>query len=88
MLPIGNTSFGGKFNNQPNDGNQSQHGKNGDLEPLSDEIPADGVIFARQRGVPGSLVVFRTQEEKQRNPEVCDTWYILITYNLLSIYRD
>ena len=42
---------------------------NSDLEPLSDEIPADGVVFARSRTLPSNLVVFRTQEEKARNPE-------------------
>lgn len=55
-----------------NDGSQqqSQSGVNkGDLEPLCDEIPADGVVFARNKSIPGSLVVFRTQEEKLRNPE-------------------
>lgn len=40
-----------------------------DLEPLSDEIPADGIIFARIRNAPDSLVVFRTPEERLRNPE-------------------
>lgn len=40
-----------------------------DLEPLSEEIPADGVIFARVRNQPDSLVVFRTPEERLRNPE-------------------
>jgi Leucine-rich repeat (LRR) protein len=42
---------------------------NSDLEPLSAEIPTDGVVFARSRNSPSSLVVFRTQEEKVRNPE-------------------
>lgn len=40
-----------------------------DLIPLSDELPADGVIFARIRNQPDSLVVFRTPEERLRNPE-------------------
>lgn len=40
-----------------------------DLEPLSDEIPVDGIIFARIRNAPDSLVVFRTPEERLRNPE-------------------
>lgn len=42
---------------------------NSDLEPLTDEIPSDGVVFARSRNAPSHLVVFRTQEEKTRNPE-------------------
>lgn len=40
-----------------------------DLVPLSDDLPADGVIFARIRNQLESLVVFRTPEERQRNPE-------------------
>ena len=40
-----------------------------DLIPTSDEIPADGIIFARLRGNPNTLVVFRTPEERLRNPE-------------------
>lgn len=40
-----------------------------DLEPLSEEIPADGIIFAKIRNVTESLVVFRTPEERLRNPE-------------------
>ena len=40
-----------------------------DLIPLSDEIPADGIIFARIRSNFDSLVVFRTPEERLRNPE-------------------
>jgi hypothetical protein len=41
----------------------------GDLEPLSEEIPADGILFARYRSRPDSLVVFRLHEERARNPE-------------------
>ena len=40
-----------------------------DLVPISDEIPADGIIFARLRSNPNTLVVFRTPEERLRNPE-------------------
>lgn len=40
-----------------------------DLIPLQDEIPADGIIFARVRNQVDSLVVYRTPEERQRNPE-------------------
>lgn len=40
-----------------------------DLIPLSDEIPPDGIVFARVRNDPNSLVVFRTPEERLRNPE-------------------
>ena len=40
-----------------------------DLVPISDEIPPDGIIFARLRGNPNTLVVFRTPEERLRNPE-------------------
>lgn len=35
-----------------------------DLALLSDEIPADGVIFARLRSNINTLVVFRTPEER------------------------
>ena len=40
-----------------------------DLIPLQDELPADGIIFARVRNQVDSLVVYRTPEERQRNPE-------------------
>jgi len=40
-----------------------------DLYPLSDEIPSDGIIFAKVRNQTDSLVVFRTPEERLRNPE-------------------
>lgn len=40
-----------------------------DLEPLSEEIPADGILFARYRSRPDSLVVFRLHDERARNPE-------------------
>ena len=40
-----------------------------DLVPLSEEIPHDGIIFAQIRSAPDSLVVFRTPEERLRNPE-------------------
>lgn len=40
-----------------------------DLEPLSDEVPSDGVIFARYKNRIDSLVVFRLLEERTRNPE-------------------
>ena len=40
-----------------------------DLYPLSDEIPSDGIIFAKVRNQADSLVVFRTPEERLRNPE-------------------
>ncbi len=40
-----------------------------DLIPIVDDIPPDGIIFARIRNDPESLVVFRTPEERLRNPE-------------------
>jgi len=40
-----------------------------DLIPINDEVPADGIIFARIRNQHDSIVVFRTQEERLRNPE-------------------
>lgn len=40
-----------------------------DLIPLSEEIPVDGIIFAKMRSNPSMLVVFRTPEERLRNPE-------------------
>jgi hypothetical protein len=40
-----------------------------DLIPLSDEIAADGIVFAKMRNDPSVLVVFRTPEERLRNPE-------------------
>lgn len=41
----------------------------GDLIPLLDELPNDGIIFAKIRNVADSLVVIRTPEERLRNPE-------------------
>ena len=41
-----------------------------DLIPLSDEMPADGIVFARIRNHLDTIVVVRTQEERLRNPEV------------------
>ena len=40
-----------------------------DLYTLSEEIPTDGIIFAKVRNQADSLVVFRTPEERLRNPE-------------------
>lgn len=40
-----------------------------DLVPLSNELPSDGVIFAKTKSSPEALVVFRTTEERLRNPE-------------------
>lgn len=40
-----------------------------DLEPFSEDIPSDGIIFARFRHKPESLVVFRIHDERVRNPE-------------------
>jgi len=40
-----------------------------DLIPIYEEIPADGIMFAKIRNQPESLVIFRTQEERLRNPE-------------------
>lgn len=40
-----------------------------DIVPLSDELPADGIVFARGRNNPELLVVFRTPEERLRSPE-------------------
>lgn len=59
-----------------NDGNTIPHEGNiitslprFDLVPLSDEIPPDGIIFSRIRNQADTLVVFRTVEERSRNPE-------------------
>mmetsp|Transcript_19686 Transcript_19686/g.21386 ORF Transcript_19686/g.21386 Transcript_19686/m.21386 type:complete len:902 (+) Transcript_19686:58-2763(+) len=40
-----------------------------DLVPISEEMPSDGIIFAKIRGQADSLVIFRTPEERLRNPE-------------------
>lgn len=40
-----------------------------DLVPLSEDIPADGIIFAKNKNQHDSLVIFRTPEERMRNPE-------------------
>lgn len=40
-----------------------------DLIPLSEEIPQDGIIFSRVRNHSDMMVVFRTPEERARNPE-------------------
>lgn len=40
-----------------------------DLVPISSELPSDGIIFARTKTLPEMLVVFRTTEERLRNPE-------------------
>lgn len=40
-----------------------------DLEPLTEEIPTDGILFARFKNRPESLVVFRLHDERARNPE-------------------
>ncbi len=40
-----------------------------DLVPVSDELPVDGIVFARVRNQPDNLVVFRTPDERLRNPE-------------------
>ena len=40
-----------------------------DLVPISDELPTDGIIFAKTKTLPEMLVVFRTPEERMRNPE-------------------
>ena len=40
-----------------------------DLIPISEDLPADGIIFARVKNQADSLVVFRTPEERIRNPE-------------------
>eukprot|EP01038_Epipyxis_sp_PR26KG_P016459 gene16459-22450_t len=40
-----------------------------DLIPISEDIPADGIIFARLRNQNDVLVVCRTPEERIRNPE-------------------
>lgn len=40
-----------------------------DLIPVSEETPLDGIIFARYRNISDSLVVYRTNEERARNPE-------------------
>ena len=58
------------WNNKKDSGIYQYAPNKGELEPLCDEIPADGVVFARNKNIPGSLIVFRTQEEKLRNPEV------------------
>ncbi len=40
-----------------------------DLVPLTEEIPTDGVIFARLRSNKESLFCVRTPEERLKNPE-------------------
>jgi leucine-rich repeat-containing protein 49 len=40
-----------------------------DLIPVYDDLPTDGVVFARARNQPDSMVVFRTPDERLRNPE-------------------
>ena len=40
-----------------------------DLVPISSELPSDGIIFAKTKTLPEMLVVFRTTEERLRNPE-------------------
>jgi hypothetical protein len=42
-----------------------------DLEPLSEEIPSDGILFCRFRHRPldSHLVVYRLHDERSRNPE-------------------
>lgn len=40
-----------------------------DLTLLSEDVPLDGIIFARSRMNPSTLIVFRTPEERSRNPE-------------------
>jgi hypothetical protein len=69
ILPVVGT------NKSNNDGSNNEAG-NGtstlarfDLVPIVDDIPADGIIFARIRNNPESLVVFRSPEERLRNPE-------------------
>lgn len=52
-----------------NDNNERSIASRYDLVPVSDEIPPDGIIFSRIRNFPDSLVVYRTSEERARNPE-------------------
>lgn len=40
-----------------------------DLVPVSEDLPSDGIIFAKTKTTPEILVVFRTPEERLRNPE-------------------
>ncbi len=40
-----------------------------DILPLTDEVPPDGIMFARVRNQPEILIVFRTPDERVRNPE-------------------
>lgn len=40
-----------------------------DLIPVSSDLPSDGIIFAKTKTFPEMLVVFRTTEERLRNPE-------------------
>lgn len=40
-----------------------------DLIAVSEDLPSDGIIFARTKTTPETLVVFRTPEERLRNPE-------------------
>eukprot|EP00602_Paraphysomonas_sp_CaronLab_P009222 CAMPEP_0185034562 /NCGR_PEP_ID=MMETSP1103-20130426/24561_1 /TAXON_ID=36769 /ORGANISM="Paraphysomonas bandaiensis, Strain Caron Lab Isolate" /LENGTH=848 /DNA_ID=CAMNT_0027571271 /DNA_START=69 /DNA_END=2615 /DNA_ORIENTATION=- len=62
-------------NNRVHDDSSREHSKASsflprqDLEPLSEDIPPDGILFARYRGRPDSLVVFRLHDERARNPE-------------------
>lgn len=48
---------------------QASQGQKFDVIPLLDEVPADGIMFARVRNQPETLVVFRTPDERTRNPE-------------------
>jgi Leucine-rich repeat (LRR) protein len=63
-----------RFSNDSNDSNRDLKASSllqtrQDLEPLSEEIPSDGILFARFRHRPDSLVVYRLHDEKSRNPE-------------------
>ena len=59
---------GGSSNGSSNNGGGTAYSKT-DLVPLSDEIPSDGIIFSRPKSNPLLLVVFRTPDERMRNPE-------------------
>jgi hypothetical protein len=66
----------------------SHQGQKYDIIPLSDDVPPDGVMFARVRNQPEILVVFRTPEERSRYVAPCklDTFvmYINIDINPIS----
>uniref|UniRef100_A0A7S1XLY3 U2A'/phosphoprotein 32 family A C-terminal domain-containing protein n=1 Tax=Phaeomonas parva TaxID=124430 RepID=A0A7S1XLY3_9STRA len=43
--------------------------KRSDLVMLTKEVPSDGIVFSHVRGQPSVLVVYRTEGERNANPE-------------------